>query len=287
MKSLVILINTILILTYTYSQKSETQIQDNIIYQPKDKEILEQIFEIYKEESDTPLSVLMIKVGTFFKETPYVAHTLEMDKEQLVINLREFDCTTFTENCLAISRTIKSNEHTFEKFTKELQKIRYRDGKIKGYVSRLHYFSDWIYNNQKKKIIESVSEDISQTPYDNKVNFMSTHPQSYQQLKNNGELVQRIAEQEKQISNRKAYYLPENKITEFESRLKDGDIVGITTGIEGLDISHAGIIVRKSGRVHLLHASSKAEKVLLSDETLEEYLMSSKTVTGIMVARPL
>jgi hypothetical protein len=67
----------------------------------------------------------------------------------------------------------------------------------------------------------------------------------------------------------------------------DGDIVGITTGIEGLDISHVGVLVRKAGRIHIIHASSKAEKIIVSEETLEEYLLTNKSATGIMVARPI
>lgn len=287
MRSIFTTIIVVLILACSTSQKNESEKQNNIVFQPKDKEILEQVFEIFKEEVNTPTSVLIVKIGTFFKETPYVAQTLETEKEQLVINLREMDCTTFAESCLAISKTIKSNEHSFEKFSEELQKIRYRDGKIEGYPSRLHYFSDWIYENHQKEIIRSASKEIAQIPYENKVNFMSTHPESYQQLKYNAELIEIIANQEKQISEREEYYIPENRISEFENRLMDGDIIGITTGIKGLDISHVGILVRKAGRIHIMHASSKAEKVILSEETLEEYLLNGKTVTGIMVARPL
>jgi hypothetical protein len=287
MRILFVTLISLLIFACSGTQMKQAANFEEITFQPKDKEIIEQLFELFSNDTNTPIPVLMVKVGTFFKETPYVAHTLETDKEQLVINLREMDCTTFAENCLAISKTIKSKEPTFEQFTQELIKIRYREGKIDGYPSRLHYFSDWIYDNDRKKIIESASKEIAQIPYKNVVNFMSTHPDSYQQLKENSELVQILAEQENQISAREAYYIPENKISEFEDKLMDGDIVGITTGIKGLDISHVGILVRKAGRIHIMHASSKAEKVIVSEETLGEYLLSSKSATGIMVARPV
>ncbi|MDX1283872.1 MAG: DUF1460 domain-containing protein, partial [Draconibacterium sp.] len=205
---------------------------------------------------------------------------------QLVINLRELDCTTFAENCLAISKTIQSKNPSFEEFTKQLQRIRYRNGTIDGYPSRVHYFSDWIYENDKKNLVKHISEEIAGIPYPNQPDFMSTHPDSYEQLKANPELIPIIAEQEKAISEREYFYIPEENLAEFEKDLTDGDIVGITTRIEGLDISHVGILVRKAGRIHLMHASSKAEKVILSEETLEEYLLNSKTATGIMVARP-
>jgi len=256
-------------------------------YQSKDKEILEQVLELFSEDKNSPTSVLMVKTGTYFMGTPYVAHTLETDPEQLVVNLRGMDCTTFAENCLAISKTIQSGTHSFEQFTRELKNIRYRNGKINGYLSRLHYFSDWIFDNQQKKLVKDVSKKITATPYNKEVDFMSTHPDSYDQLKDSAELVERIAEQENDINSRQLFYIPENKIAVVENELMDGDIVGITTSVDGLDISHVGILVRKAGRIHLMHASSLAEEVVVSKNTLEDYLLGSKSATGIMVARPL
>ena len=254
----------------------------------EDKEILTQIFELFAEETSSPTSLLMVKLGTWFMETPYVAHTLEKgDEEQLVVNLRGLDCTTLVENCLALAKTIQSGEHTFDQFTKELKNVRYRSGKIEGYPSRLHYTTDWIFDNQQKKLVRNLSKKIGATPYPKEINFMSTHPDSYRQLKDSSHLVEIIVQKEKDINSRQHFYIPEEKLAEVEDQLMDGDIVGITTGIEGLDISHMGILMRKAGRIHLLHASSAAEKVVLSDETLEEYLMSSRSATGIMVARPL
>jgi hypothetical protein len=268
------------------AKENKTDGPVNVVAQEKDKQILEQILELFSGEKDTPLPVLMVKTGTFFKETPYVAHTLETEPEQLVVNLREMDCTTFAENCLAISRTIKSKNPGFDKFTQELQKIRYRNGKIEGYPSRIHYFSDWIYTNDKKGLVKDVSNEIAKTGYDLNVNFMSTHPDRYKQLKNNTEFVNKLAKQEKEISSRTMYYIPEGKIAEVEDKLQDGDIAGITTNIGGLDISHVVLLVRKEGKIHILHASSAAEKVIVSENTLEDYLLNSKPATGIMVARP-
>jgi hypothetical protein len=255
-------------------------------YQQEDKEILEQVLELFAEDKDSPTSLLMVKTGTYFLGTPYVANTLETEPEQLVVNLREMDCTTFAENCLAISKTIQSGEHSFEQFTKELQKIRYRNGKIEGYPSRLHYFSDWIFDNQQKRLVNDVSKEVAATPYEKEVNFMSTHPESYPMLKDSSPLVDIIAEQEKNINSKNLFHIPETQIAEVEGQLMDGDIVGITTSIDGLDISHVGILVRKAGRIHLMHASSLAEEVVVSEGTLEDYLLGSKSANGIMVARP-
>lgn len=268
------------------TEKRKAEPSEDVVFQPEDKEILSKVISLYLGEKENQTAELMVKVGTFFKETPYVAHTLEMEPEKLVVNLRELDCTTFTENCLAIARTIKSDNPDFKTFTRELRHIRYRNGKINGYPSRLHYFSDWIYDNEKKKTVKNVSKEIAQTPCPVFINFMSTHPGSYNQLKDST-LIPFISSTEKEISARKMYYIPKNRITELESHLMNGDIAGITTDISGLDISHVVLLVKVNGRMHILHASSAEEKVVLSENTLEDYLRSSKHSTGIMVARPL
>jgi len=275
-----------LVFACTNATKTTAEEPVKIIYDAKDKEILEEILELFADQKDAPTSALIIKVGTFFKETPYVASTLEYEPEQLVVNLRELDCTTFAENCLAIALTIKSENPGFEQFTKELQNIRYRDGKIDGYPSRLHYFSDWIYTNEQKHLVNDVSKEIAEIPYPLQVNFMSTHTDSYKQLKDST-LIPIISEKEKEICARQMYYIPEERIAEFEDQLMDGDIAGITTHIEGMDIQHVVLLQRVDGRIHILHASSAGKKVLLSEGTLEDYLLDNKLASGIMVARPL
>ncbi len=286
-KTLLILFLISSILGCKSTPKNQEENTYNIISEPEDKEILQQVFETLTDEKDTPTATLLLKVGTFFKGTPYIAHTLETSQEQLVVNLREMDCTTFAENCLAITKTIQNGKKTFKHFCIELKNIRYRDGKINGYTSRLHYFSDWIFDNQKKGLVRNVSEEIAHIPYEKKIDFMSTHPSSYKQLKDSNQLVKDITILENKISARSMFYIPEDKIAEVEPQLHEGDIVGLTTGIDGLDMVHVGILVRVEGRIHLLHASSAAKKVIISENTLEDYLQNSKTANGIMVARPL
>lgn len=263
-----------------------TQVDD--ISEEEDKKLLSNIFEKLSSSKDQSTAELVVQTGKLLIGTPYVAHTLENEKEQLIVNLRGLDCTTYAENCLAIARSIKSGKPNFEKFTKELQQIRYRNGVIDGYPSRLHYFSDWIHENNKREFIIDVSKQISNITYPLQVNFMSTHPDSYQKLKNNPEAVKEIASREQEISTRKMYFLPKENLANYEAELQEGDIIGITTSIEGLDITHVGILVRNDSnkRIHLMHASSAGKKVLISENTLEDYLNNNSRVTGIMVVRP-
>ncbi|MCY1719210.1 DUF1460 domain-containing protein [Prolixibacteraceae bacterium Z1-6] len=273
----------VLVLFLFCSYAGRTQIK----YEQQDKEILNEIFNQLNDYQRNSTSELIVLAGKFFMETPYVAHTLETEPEQMVINLRELDCTTYAENCLALARTIKSGNLSFNKFTNELTAIRYCNGIIKGYPSRLHYFSDWIYENDKKGLIKKVSKEIANTPYPLAVDFMSTHHHSYKQLKNNSDLIPAISQREKEINTREMFYVPQNRISEFESKMQEGDIIGICTSVKGLDIIHVGILVTKNGRIHLMHASSAAEKVIISKNTLEEYLAENKLATGIMIVRPI
>jgi len=287
MKSTLCLLVLLFTITSCSSKtKTVTETSVKAVYVEKDKEIFEQILRQFSAEKNASTAELMIKVGTCFIDSPYVAKTLELEPEQLIVNLRELDCTTFAESVLAIVRTIISKNPSFERVTKELQNIRYRNGIIDGYPSRIHYFSDWIFENDNRQLVKDVSKEIANTPYPLKVNFMSTHPESYVQLKDST-LIPIIANKEQEISKREMCFIPEERIAEFENQLKDGDIAGITTSIKGMDVSHVVILQRVGERIHILHASSAAKKVVLSEETLEEYLKNSKSATGIMVARPL
>ena len=262
--------------------------QDELVMQPRDKEIVEGILKKLQHDQKLESGLLMIKVGELLLETPYVANTLEVGgNEKMVINLRELDCTTFAENCLAFVRTVHHDNPTFQTFVDELRAIRYRDGILSEYPSRLHYFSDWIFNNDKKKTVKNISNEFGNIAFENRVNFMSNHPEDYPVLKKRPDFVQEIALQEKEISNRKKQFIPKSKFKEFESLLHDGDILGLTTSIPGMDISHVVIAIHQAGRIHLLHASLKYKKVMISTETVEQYLNMYKSTTGVMIARPL
>ncbi len=262
------------------------QTPEPVVFEPRDKEIVDELLKKFGHETNTPTSELVIKIGTELLGTPYVANTLEKEPEQLVVNLRELDCTTFAENCLAIALTIKDGKPNFNHYLKTLQNLRYRNGIIDGYPSRIHYFSDWIRENDKRDVVKDVTSELGGTRYIKAINFMSTHPESYKQLKN-AAFIPPLIKQEKEISKREMYYLPEEKLAEYGRQLKDGDIAGITTSIPGLDILHVVILIRKNDKIHLLHASQTAGKVVISEETLEEYMKNSKRGNGIMIARPL
>lgn len=86
-------------------------------------------------------------------------------------------------------------------------------------------------------------------------------------------------------SNRTFHYIPKTHVMEIEKRIENGDIIAITTDVEGIDVRHVGMAVRGPRGLHLLHASRKAGKVVLSGATLSRYLLSHRARTGIIVGR--
>jgi len=230
---------------------------------------------------------LILEIGKFFLGTPYVPCILETKTpEHLIVNLREYDCVTFAENVVALARLVRSQQKSFEAYRKLLQEIRYRRGRVQDYSSRLHYFSDWIHDNQKKGIVRDVTAEIGGWPFKKTLTFMTTHPDLYPPLKDTANL-RRMNSLERTISKRSLFFIPKRGVRHSESLLRDGDLIAITTNKEGLDIQHVGLAVRVGNRIHLLHASRVRGKVVLSENTLYRYLIQSKTRSGIMVARVL
>lgn len=261
------------------------------IYTQSDVDICKSKFElaISNNLSEKPINEIIIEIGKSFLGTDYVANTLEKgDKEQLVIHLTGLDCYTFLESSLVFARCIKSGRMNFDDYKNEIINIRYRDGIMKEYPSRLHYFSDWIYDMDKRGIGKDITKQIGGVPYNKKINFMRTHIDSYRQLKENPMYVLEIATFEKQISKRKYYYIPQEKIEKVESKIESGDLIGITTNVEGLDIAHTGIAIRmEDGRIHFMHAPIVGYKVQITEKPLADYIKGNKKQTGIMVLRAL
>lgn len=281
--------NQIIIIIFLLSLFSLSSFSQNgeISVTSEDKKIINEIFEKFQAPKNLSTGELIIKIGHYFLETPYVAHTLEVNSdEKLVVNLREMDCTTFAENCLALARTVKNTNPDENTFFDELRTIRYRSGLIDRYPSRLHYFSDWIYENARKKIVRNITAKSGGVSKKIELNFMSTHPDSYSVLRLHPEFISEIAKQEKTISGRQFKFIPESKLGKYEKKIKNGDIIGISTDIAGMDIMHVVIAFWKNDKLHILHASQSKGKVLVSEETLYQYLITSKKATGIVIARP-
>ncbi len=227
-----------------------------------------------------------LQIAKQFIDKPYVAKTLEVNNEEsLVINLDEVDCTTFVEYVAA--KALTSNPADSLLFAKNLKKIRYRNGVIDGYPSRLHYISGWIENGEQQGIIEDITKLNSPSKQTLSIYYMSAHPQQYTQLKSSSENLQKIKEVEERLNGKEISWLPKDSIPlNGLPYIKDGDIIALVTNIPGLDVSHLGFAVyNQKNELCLLHASSKHKKVLVDPLPLQKLLSNSKGWTGIRVFR--
>lgn len=248
------------------------------------------IFESYLNSVPTVdklcSDILMDETAKFFLGVPYVGKTLEYEPERLIVNLREMDCMTFVENVLALAEASASGTPSWQTYLEKLQQIRYRDGKIEDYTSRLHYTSDWIYENEKKGLIADITKEIGGVPLAMDVSFVSTHPESYMQLQSHPEYIAVMAKKEKEINSRQYYYIPKEEIDKREAQIRTGDIVCFVTSIKGLDISHVGIVHKEGDKMTFIHASSGKKRVIINEESLQDYVLGIKKSKGIMVLRP-
>ncbi len=225
--------------------------------------------------------------GSCFIGTPYAAGTLESDgAEVLTVNLDELDCTTFVENVIALSITGGERRSSWYDFVYNLRKIRYRDGEVDGYASRLHYVSDWVVDNVHRGNFVEATNRFSDAQYEVKtINFMSSNRELYPAL-NDSATFAGIKSAEIGYRNHRYPIIKTKSIGKAAKNfLKPGDIVALTTSKKGLDVSHLGIIVFKGTEPHLLHASSKSGKVVIDPLPLSTYMQKNRNLTGMRVFR--
>ena len=266
-----------------------SEAQSPLTYTPEDQEIfVRHLQEIQKmPRSQWVQEEELVALGKLFLGTPYVAKTLEMEgPEKVVVNLRGLDCTTYIENVLAL-KALSVNPETsgFAQFAAELEKLRYRDGKLNGYSSRLHYFSDWVKNNEQKGRVKDITAALGGIQEKRAINFMGQHPQYYPQLSSERE-VKQIQKIEARLSEQEFCYLPKEAIRGIQKDIRSGDILALVTSIKGLDVTHTGFALWHKGDLHLMHASTSGA-VVISEKPLVEYLGGIKNNIGILVVRPL
>jgi hypothetical protein len=234
-----------------------------------------------------PMGELVAQLGRTFVGTPYVPGTLEQPgPERLVINLRELDCVTFVENVLAMATLIREGRTSFDDFEAELTRIRYRHGVIAGYPSRLHYFSEWISDNQRKGLVRDITRELGGVPDAEPINFMSRNASSYPQLADPENLAA-IRGIERQLNEQTRYYIPKDRIAAIAPRIHNGDIIAATSTANGLDVAHTGIAIWINGQLHLMHAPLVGRAVEISELPLAERIRGISGQDGIMVARPV
>jgi hypothetical protein len=233
-----------------------------------------------------PYGEIIQAVGRQLLGAPYVAGLLDMSAdERLVINLAAFDCVLYVENVLALAHGIALEDYSYDSYVRYVERLRYRGGEREGYCSRLHYFTDWIRDNQRRGNVVDVSEDVGGEPYRKTIDFMSTHRGSYARMADDATF-RCIEGVEDDLRDLALYYVPEDRIAEVYPNLQPGDVIATATNIGGLDVTHTGFVYRTApGQTAFLNASLSGEVKIVED--LATYVQGVRAQTGIIVARPV
>ena len=214
--------------------------------------------------NELPIGQCMTHVAMELQGTPYVGFTLELDKDHEIcsVNFKGLDCVTFFEDTLDFSRMLKKGGRTPGAMLDEVTFTRYRGGKLGDFTSRLHYTTDWMYDNEKKRVVKVLAPDLpGAAKFTQRVGIMSEKPTNYRQLAAHPEFIPVIKKYEDEINARDTMYIPMDRLAEAQPLLQTGDIVGVCTTEPGIDIAHTGLVIAdKSGMLHFMDASSAQAK---------------------------
>ena len=238
-----------------------------------------------------------VRVGELAIGTPYEAFTLEQyireggspaRTEPLTLSLTRFDCVSLVESCIAIARVARdSRPPTWERFAEEMERMRYRGGVRAGYTSRLHYFSEWMQDNQERGLVRLLGEELGGEADRRPLRFMSSNPDAYPALAY-PEVLEEIVAIERGLDSTPRWVVPTGRIAGVTDSLRSGDILAFATSIEGLDVTHAAFAYRDGGGVlRVLHAPLSGGVVEITSSTVPEYVAAIRRSTGILIGRPL
>lgn len=241
-------------------------------------------------ESTETVGSLMQDIGLHFMDRPYLEGTLDAPPtETLVVRLDGFDCVTFIESTFALARGARAADSSYAGFARRLAEQRYRDGHLSGYCSRLHYFTEWLADNEDRGLVRRLGADLGGRPLRDTLDFMSTHRSAYDRFATNDSLFACVQDMEEQLQARQSEdpvrYVPQDSIRAVYDQLEGGDIVALVTSIDGLDVAHTGLVyAHEDGGRGLLHASL-SDGVMVSPD-LQQYVEKIDHQIGMVVARP-
>ncbi|MBM3258820.1 MAG: DUF1460 domain-containing protein [Candidatus Sericytochromatia bacterium] len=229
----------------------------------------------------------LARVGMTFVGTPYVAGRLESaGPERLVCDLEALDCVTFVEVTLALATCLWRRDASLdEAFPRELARWRYRDGRVDGWSSRLHYASSWAAVHTGRAALSDVTVALGGTLQERSVSFMTEHPDRYPGLEIPANRAV-LGDEERLLSARPEPCLPVRALAAPGLPLAAGDIILVLSDRPGLDVQHLGVAVRRGhGPLAFLHAPRPGRKVSVAPGTMAEYLAAGRDVRGVRVLR--
>ncbi|MBI3289392.1 MAG: DUF1460 domain-containing protein [Elusimicrobia bacterium] len=219
-----------------------------------------------------------------------------------LMDFSSVDCVTFVEQTMAMARA-----RDLKSMQRELNRIRYKDGKI-SYASRNHFPElDWLPNNIAAGYLKDATGEIAGT--DVKTATKTIKKRDWYLAKSTSNLegpdAAALGEDEKarrarawralgegfQDETASIPYLPMDKLPAHLDAVPSGAVVSIVREDNPkmpVLISHQGFFIRKDGVPYFRHASFNAKVIDVPFlEYFYKYYGSSWRVVGLNVALPL
>ena len=212
--------------------------------------------------------------------------------ETLDVNVDAFECVSFIESTLAVARCAWESEPTEGCFVRELEATRYRSGRMGDYTSRLHYFIDWIGDNESRGRLLNMTASLGGEPVQRDFFYITERVLKRLDVKEDElasltSMTREMQTTEARLSATTHSVLTRESAPPVLSELQDGDLVAFVRERPGLLVRHAGFVYWANGTPRLLHASSYHSRVVITVRDLTNYLLRRPERRGVIVARPI
>ena len=200
-------------------------------------------------------------LGLSYREA--TLHGNSETEEVLTVDFSGVDCFTFIDYVEAMRRS-----DSFNGFLANLRTVRYRNGTV-VHEKRNHFFTDWAENGLP--YVTDVTEEIGGGKARSIVKTLN--------LRDNGTPILPGIKTLRRIIN----FIPAETVdSTVLAKLRSGDYAGIYSPLQGLDVSHVGIIRKVEKTIILTHASSDSRHRKVIDQDLREYISGKP---GLLVLR--
>lgn len=236
---------------------------------------------------DESFGELITRAARHHLHKPYLNPEQSSGPEILDTTLETFQCVSLVETSMSLARCLWMGTPNPRCYRDEIAATRYRDGRMGGYASRLHYFYDWLEDNSRRERLAWMTEAMGGKRIDRKFSIMSEHPDKYPAL-SDPLIFEQIKSLEDNLNESELLWIPSTQINQVQDQLKEGDVIGVITNTKGLLISHTGLVsFGDDNKPHYLHASSHHKRVVFTPGSIAQYMQTQKKRKGIVVARPL
>jgi len=227
-----------------------------LVLEEKDRQIIEQLLAAVRTQ---PSGAARLKlISSQLLGQPYLTHPLigsPVEPEQLVARLDGFDCVTYVETVLALSRATDVSD-----FLQRLRDLRYAKGEV-SYFTRLHFSTDWKRENVQRGVFRDITRGELTVERTKTLGGAVGLPNRVEPIR----------------------FFPKANFAALSALLQDGDVILFVSGRNWLDTNHMGLVFREGDRLLMRHASRSHRQV--TEQALADFVRTNKMI-GFIVARP-